>query len=143
MNGVGLENSKPERGINEMSEEEKTETEQVEELLKISTSELRVERDGLAAELERKEARIKDLEEALARANDHIESETKAKLVGELKVITNYGDEYLQSLSVSRLKQLSEDYKYVKLPKFKSSGDLGSKSDPYEKLHTMYKFGKT
>lgn len=125
-----------------MSEKTITETEQVEEIIKISAAEVIVERDGLRTELERKEARIKDLEEALARANDHIESEVKAKLVTELKNTSNYGEEYLQALPVSRLKQLSEDYKFVKMPKFKSSGDLGSKSDPLDKLRTMYKFGK-
>jgi len=122
--------------------EDKTETEQVEEIIKISAAEVIVERDGLRVELTRKEARIKDLEEALARANDHIESEVKAKLVTELKTSSNYGEEYLQALNVARLKQLSEDYKFVKMPKFKSSGDLGSKSDPLDKLRTMYKFGK-
>ena len=125
-----------------MSEKITTETEQVEELIQISAAEVIVERDGLRAELVRKESRIADLEEALARANDHIESEVKAKLVGELKNTSNYGEEYLQALPVSRLKQLSEDYKFVKMPKFKSSGDLGSKSDPLDKLRTMYKFGK-
>jgi len=122
--------------------EEKTETEQVEDIIKISAAEVIVERDGLKAELARKELRIKDLEEALARANDHIESEVKAKLITELKNMTNYGEEYLQSLPVKDLKQLSEDYKHVKMPRFKSSGDLGSKSDPLDKLRTMYKFGK-
>ena len=125
-----------------MTEEKRTEKEQVEEKIEIATSEIIVERDALRVELEKKEQRITDLEEALARAKDHIDSEIKAKLVTELRDMTNYGEEYLQSLNTKRLKQLSEDYKYVKLPKFKSSGDLGSKSDPYEKLHTMYKFAK-
>ena len=125
-----------------MSEEIKTETEQVEELVKISAAEVIVERDALRVELKKKELRIKDLEEALARANDHIESEVKAQLVIDLKKLTNYGEEYLQALPVARLKQLHEDYKFVKMPKFKSSGDLGSKSDPLDKLRTMYKFGK-
>ena len=125
-----------------MTEKETTETEQVEELVKISSAEILVERDALRVELKRKELRIKDLEDALARANDHIESEVKAKLIIDLKVMTNYGEEYLQALPLARLKQLSEDYKYVKLPKFQSSGDLGSKSDPHELLHTMFKFGK-
>ena len=125
-----------------MSEETKTETEQVEEIIKISAAEVIVERDGLRVELEKRELRIKDLEEALARANDHIESEVKAKLVIDLKHLTNYGEEYLQALPVARLKQLHEDYKFVKMPKFQSSGDLGSKSDPLDKLRTMYKFGK-
>ena len=125
-----------------MSEIEQTETEQVEELVKISASEVIVERDALRVELETRETRIKDLEEALARANDHIESEVKAKLVIDLRNSTNYGEEYLQALPVARLKQLHEDYKYVKMPKWKSSGDLGSKSDPHELLHNMFKFGK-
>jgi len=125
-----------------MSEEEKSETERVEEIVKISTAEIIAERDGLIKLVEKRDKRIEDLEEALARANDHMNAEIKAKLVGELKNVSNYGEEFLQSLTVARLKQLQEDFKYVKIPKFMSSGDLGSKSDPYEKLHTMYKFGK-
>ena len=125
-----------------MSENVTSETEQVEELVKISAAEVIVERDTLRKELARKEVRITDLEEALARANDHIESEVKAKLVIDLRNLTSYGEEYLQALPVARLKQLHEDYKYVKMPKWQSSGDLGSKSDPHEKLHTMFKFGK-
>ena len=125
-----------------MSENVTSETEQVEELVKISAAEVIVERDTLRKELARKETRITDLEEALARANDHIESEVKAKLVIDLRNLTSYGEEYLQALPVARLKQLHEDYKYVKMPKWQSSGDLGSKSDPHEKLHTMFKFGK-
>ena len=125
-----------------MSENVTSETEQVEELVKISAAEVIVERDTLRKELARKEVRITDLEEALARANDHIESEVKAKLVIDLRNLTSYGEEYLQALPVARLKQLHEDYKYVKMPKWQSSGDLGSKSDPHEKLHSMFKFGK-
>lgn len=126
-----------------MSVEDKTsKTDEVEGLIKIATAEIIVERDMLKEELNRKEKEIEDLKGALARAKDHIESETKSKLIGELKKITNYGDEYLYGLNVEQLRQLQEDYKYVKLPKFKSSADLGSKVDFHEKLHNMYKFGR-
>lgn len=127
-----------------MSEKETIteETEQVESLVEIATAELRVMIDVLKIELVDKEKRIEDLEGALAVAKGHIEADTKAQLISDLKKMTNYGDEYLHALSVERLNQLKEDYKFVRLPKFASSGDLGSKTDPHAKLHNMFKFGR-
>jgi len=118
------------------------ETKKVESLVEIATAELRVMIDALKTELVDKEKRIKDLEEALAVAKGHIEADTKAQLISDLKKMTNYGDEYLHALSVERLSQLKEDYKFARLPKFTSSGDLGSKTDPHAKLHNMFKFAK-
>ena len=127
-----------------MSEEENTgETKNVEELTKIATTQLRAQYDAVLKVVEAKDAEIKDLKLALAKMKDHVESETKSKLIDDIRQFTNYGIEYLSALDIARLEQLLEDCKNMKLPRFHSSGDFGGVvKDPYEKLHTMFKFAK-
>ena len=127
-----------------MSETEKTgETKQVEDLLNIATTKVRVELDAALKVIEAKDREISDLKLALAKMRDHVESETKSKIIDDLRQFTNYGVEYLSVMDVKRLEQLLEDCKNMKLPRFQSSADFGkSYVDPYEKLHTMFKFGK-
>lgn len=120
-----------------------TEEKKVEEIIEYSATKVRAERDALVELLEARDKEVRDLKMALAKMKDEFESRNKSALIDELRKVTNYGIEYLSACDLDRLEQLIEDYKNAKRPAFKSSGDLGGAyADPYEKLHTMYKFGR-
>ena len=119
-----------------------TEEKKVEETIKYSATRMRAEYDAMTELLEARDKEITDLKLALAKMKDEFEAQNKSKLIDELRKVTNYGIEYLSACDVSRLEQLIEDYENAKRPRFRSSGDLGGQTDPYAKLHNMYKFGR-
>jgi len=128
-----------------MSEEKKTgmtEEEKVDSLIAYNVTKVTAERDALLEVIEARDKEIKDLKLALAKMKDDWDAKTRSKLIDELRKVTEYGIEYLSTCTVDRLEQLIEDYKRAKRQTFKSSGDLGGYSDPYEKLRTMFKFSR-
>jgi hypothetical protein len=123
-----------------MSKEETGKTEE-DKLIEVATTKIRSERDAAMQEVDRLNAEVSNLKLANAKLRDHVESESKSSLIDEIRKISNHGIEYLSTCSVDRLEQILEDARMYKSPKFSSSGDLGGGyNDPYEKLHTMFKF---
>jgi len=125
-----------------MSKEETGKTDETDDLIKTATTKIRAERDAAMNEVDRLTQEVAHLKLANAKLKDHVESESKSSLIDEIRKISNHGIEYLSACSVDRLEQILEDAKMYKSPKFSSSGDLGGAyHDPFEKLHTMFKFG--
>jgi len=125
-----------------MSEEETGATKEVEKLTAHELTQLRARLQAAIDEIDKQAKEIADLKLANIKLRERAESEVKSRLIDDIRKVSRHGIEYLSACSVDRLEQILEDSKMLKLPKFSSSGDLGSQVDPYEKLHTMFKFGR-
>jgi len=125
-----------------MSEEETGAAAKVDELTARELTQLRSRLQAAMDQIDLQAKEIADLKLANIKLRERAEAEVKSRLIDDIRKVSNHGIEYLSACSVDRLEQLLEDTKMLKLPRFSSSGDLGSQVDPHEKLHTMLKFGR-
>jgi len=125
-----------------MSEEETGAAAKVDELTARELTQLRSRLQAAMDQIDLQAKEIADLKLANIKLRERAEAEVKSRLIDDIRKVSNHGIEYLSACSVDRLEQLLEDTKMLKLPRFSSSGDLGSQVDPHEKLHTMFKFGR-
>jgi len=136
--------TKPERGMNEMSEEE-TKGE-IEDVIKHNQAEILAENYQLTAAVEARDAKIKELTADLKAATEQLESKTRGIKIDRILKVSNLGLGYLAERSLDELDEIEEIYKHVKTPRFKSTGDNSRFADEHDqilyKLNNMYKFDK-
>ena len=93
----------------------------------------------LERDVKEKDDIIARLTVQLKNANDHIDSDTRSRLIAELEKTTDYTLNELVAMDADRLRQVRDDQKRYKPPKFVSGADKGeAKGDKYEPLATIY-----
>jgi len=108
-----------------------------------SVAEVLAENRHLKGVLAEKDAVINNLSTRLEKAESMLDDQVRSVKIDRIQKVSNLGIETLVKMSTEELANTEELYKYAKTPKFQSSGDLGgAHQDPFEKLHTMFKFGK-
>lgn len=141
---AGTRNTKPERGMNEMSEEETKG--KSEDVIKHNQAEIMAENFQLKAALDVRDAQIRELTGDLKAATEQLENQTRGKKIDRILQVSDLGAGYLAEKSLSELDEIEELYKHVKTPRFKSTGDSGRYASEYDqtlyKLNNMFKFDK-
>jgi len=141
---AGTRNTKPERGMNEMSEEETKG--KSEDVIKHNQAEIMAENLQLKAALDVRDAKIKELAADLKAATEQLENQTRGKKIDRILQVSDLGVGYLSEKSLTELDEIEEIYKHVKVPRFKSTGDNSRFADEHDqvlyKLNNMFKFDK-
>jgi len=125
--------SKLERGKKKMTDEKN-------EAVTRAVDEVMAENETLKGKIVKLEKSLEEQTRLLAQANDYIANQKRADIILAVKKQFDVGDEFISLKSTDELKTMLEWGKLKKPPRFSSSGDLGGGGDPYEKLHTMFKF---
>jgi len=138
--------TKPERGINEMSEEETKGESETENVIKHNQAEIMAENLQLKATVDKLVKQIEELTSEFDAARQQLESATRSKKIDRILQVSDLGMGYLTEKSLSELDEIEELYKHVKTPRFKSTGDSGKYASEYDqtlyKLNNMFKFDK-
>jgi len=143
---AGTRNTKPERGINEMSEEETKSESETEDVIKHNQAEIMAENLQLKATVDTLAKQIEELTSEFDAARQQLESATRSKKIDRILQVSDLGMQYLTEKSLSDLDEIEELYKHVKTPRFKSTGDSGKYASEYDqvlyKLNNSFKFDK-
>ena len=136
--------TKPERGMNEMSEEEtKSETQDV---IKHNQAEIMAENLQLKATVDKLAKQIVGITSEFDAARQQLEAATRSKKIDRILQVSDLGMGYLTEKSLSELDEIEELYKHVKTPRFKSTGDSGKYASEYDqvlyKLNNSFKFDR-
>jgi hypothetical protein len=125
-----------------MTDEKDGATTDAEKLVGKELTQLRAQLKEALDEIETKIKEIANLKLQNTMLTTQAESQVKGKLIEDIRMISDYGIEYLTECSVDRLEQILSDSKMIKKPLFSSSGDFGKRPDSHEKLRNMFKFNK-
>ena len=143
---AGTRNTKPERGINEMSEEDKKGESETQDVIKHNQAEIMAENLQLKATVDKLAKTIEELTSEFDAARQQLESATRSKKIDRILQVSDLGMQYLTEKSLSELDEIEELYKHVKTPRFKSTGDSGKYASEYDqvlyKLNNSFKFDK-
>ena len=143
---VSKDITKPERGMNEMSEKETKGEGEIESVIKHNQAEIMAKNFQLTAAVNARDVKIKELTADLKAATEQLENKTRSIKIDRILQVSNLGLGYLADRSLDELDEIEEIYKHVKTPRFKSTGDNSRFADEHDqilyKLNNMYKFDK-
>ena len=135
-------NTKPERGINDMTEEET----QGENVVKHNQAEIMAENLQLKATVDGLRKTLKEVTAEFDAATAQLEAETRSKKIARILAVADLGMDFLADKSLAALDEIEELYKHSKKSVFQSSGNNSKYASVHDQalydLNNMFKFGK-